>query len=46
MSTNPIAFATPLPGQDPLVFDFATSSISHEDLQPMAHTDQTPRNRY
>ena len=28
MSTNPLAFATPVAGKDPLVFDFATSSIS------------------
>ena len=32
-STNPFGFATPVDGADPVVFDFATSSISHGDLQ-------------
>ena len=32
-STNPFGFATPVEGADPVVFDFATSSISHGDLQ-------------
>lgn len=32
-STNPFGFATPVEGADPLVFDYATSSISHGDLQ-------------
>lgn len=31
--TNPIAFATPRSGEDPLVFDFATSALSHGDVQ-------------
>lgn len=33
MGTNPIAFATPVEGSDPLVFDFATSSMSNGDLR-------------
>jgi delta1-piperideine-2-carboxylate reductase len=32
-STNPFAFATPVAGADPVVFDFSTSSMSHGDLQ-------------
>ncbi|MGO2860463.1 MAG: Ldh family oxidoreductase [Brevibacterium sp.] len=32
-STNPFGFATPVAGADPVVFDFATSSVSHGDLQ-------------
>ena len=32
LSTNPLAFAVPLPGDEPLVVDFATSSMSHGDL--------------
>src|SRR5699024_6400920 len=32
-STNPFAFATPVAGGDPVVFDFSTSSMSHGDLQ-------------
>lgn len=31
--TNPIAFAAPRAGHDPLVFDLATSAISHGDVQ-------------
>ncbi|UOQ90531.1 Ldh family oxidoreductase [Agromyces endophyticus] len=31
--TNPIAFATPVRGASPIVFDLATSSMSHGDLQ-------------
>lgn len=41
MSTNPIAFATPVAGADLLVFNFATSLISHGDLQLMICKDQT-----
>ncbi|WP_026621534.1 delta1-piperideine-2-carboxylate reductase (plasmid) [Ensifer sp. WSM1721] len=32
LGTNPIAFATPVAGADPLIFDFATSNMSHGDL--------------
>ncbi|MBP2236492.1 delta1-piperideine-2-carboxylate reductase [Sinorhizobium kostiense] len=32
LGTNPIAFATPVGGSDPLIFDFATSNMSHGDL--------------
>lgn len=32
-STNPFGFATPVEGAPPVVFDYATSSISHGDLQ-------------
>lgn len=32
-STNPFGFATPVEGAPPIVFDYATSSISHGDLQ-------------
>jgi delta1-piperideine-2-carboxylate reductase len=31
--TNPIAFAAPRAGGDPLVFDLATSAIAHGDVQ-------------
>ena len=31
--TNPIAFAAPRAGHDPLVFDLATSAIAHGDVQ-------------
>ncbi len=31
--TNPIAFAAPRVGDDPLVFDLATSALSHGDVQ-------------
>lgn len=31
--TNPIAFATPVAGSPPLVFDFATSAMSHGNLR-------------
>ena len=31
--TNPIAFAAPRAGGDPLVFDMATSAIAHGDVQ-------------
>ncbi|WP_085026397.1 Ldh family oxidoreductase [Ensifer aridi] len=31
--TNPIAFATPVAGSNPLIYDFATSSMSNGDLR-------------
>lgn len=31
--TNPIAFAAPCAGADPIVFDLATSAIAHGDVQ-------------
>lgn len=31
--TNPIAFAAPCAGSDPIVFDMATSAIAHGDVQ-------------
>ncbi len=31
--TNPISFAAPIEGRDPLVFDMATSAWSHGDIQ-------------
>ncbi|KHK98831.1 hypothetical protein LK09_08110 [Microbacterium mangrovi] len=31
--TNPLAFATPVEGAPPIVMDFATSAMSHGDLQ-------------
>jgi len=31
--TNPIAFAAPIPGSAPLVFDFATTSMANGDVQ-------------
>lgn len=31
--TNPIAFAAPRAGADPLVFDLATSAVAHGDVQ-------------
>lgn len=33
LGTNPIAFATPVAGTDPMIFDFATSAMSHGDLR-------------
>ncbi|AYG57530.1 Ldh family oxidoreductase [Rhizobium jaguaris] len=33
MGTNPIAFATPVDGANPMIFDFATSSMSNGDLR-------------
>lgn len=33
LGTNPFAFASPVAGGPPLVMDFATSSMSHGDLQ-------------
>jgi len=34
--TNPFAFATPVAGQNPLVFDFATSALSNGDTRMAA----------
>lgn len=31
--TNPIAFAAPCDGRDPIVFDMATSALAHGDVQ-------------
>jgi len=31
--TNPIAFAAPVDGREPIVFDLATSALAHGDLQ-------------
>lgn len=31
--TNPIAFAAPCAGRDPVVFDLATSALAHGDIQ-------------
>lgn len=31
--TNPIAFAAPCAGRDPIVFDMATSALAHGDVQ-------------
>ncbi|MDW6023333.1 Ldh family oxidoreductase [Mesorhizobium sp. BAC0120] len=33
LGTNPIAFATPVAGKPPLIFDFATSAMSNGDLR-------------
>ncbi|MEP1768346.1 MAG: Ldh family oxidoreductase [Sulfitobacter sp.] len=33
LGTNPIAFAAPVDGQPPLVFDFATTTMAHGDIQ-------------
>lgn len=33
LGTNPIAFAAPVDGGDPLVFDFATTVMAHGDVQ-------------
>lgn len=33
MGTNPIAFATPVEGGNPLIYDFATSAMSNGDLR-------------
>ena len=37
--TNPIAFATPVAGRDPLIYDFATSAMSNGDLRLAARRD-------
>lgn len=39
--TNPIAFAAPRSGGDPLVFDLATSAIAHGDVQIAAREGKT-----
>lgn len=33
LGTNPFAFAAPVPGKAPLVFDFATTSMANGDVQ-------------
>lgn len=38
--TNPIAFAAPRAGADPLVFDLATSAMAHGDVQIAAREAQ------
>ena len=38
--TNPIAFAAPRAGHEPLVFDLATSAIAHGDVQIAARQGQ------
>ncbi|MNF67701.1 (2R)-3-sulfolactate dehydrogenase (NADP(+)) [compost metagenome] len=38
--TNPIAFAAPRAGGDPIVFDLATSAIAHGDVQIAARKGQ------
>ena len=38
--TNPIAFAAPRAGADPLVFDLATSAMAHGDVQIAAREGQ------
>ncbi|QOG21076.1 Ldh family oxidoreductase [Bradyrhizobium sp. SEMIA] len=37
LGTNPFAFAAPIRGEAPLVFDFATTSMAHGDVQLAAH---------
>ena len=39
--TNPIAFAAPRAGHEPLVFDLATSAIAHGDVQIAARAGHT-----
>ncbi|MFL1407179.1 Ldh family oxidoreductase [Marinobacter sp. M1N3S26] len=39
--TNPISFAAPRSGHDPLVFDLATSAIAHGDVQIAAKEGKT-----
>jgi len=39
--TNPIAFAAPCAGHDPIVFDMATSAMAHGDVQIAARAGQT-----
>lgn len=39
--TNPIAFAAPRAGADPLVFDLATSAMAHGDVQIAAREGQS-----
>ena len=39
--TNPIAFAAPCAGHDPIVFDMATSAMAHGDVQIAARAGQS-----
>jgi delta1-piperideine-2-carboxylate reductase len=39
--TNPIAFAAPCAGGDPIVFDMATSAMAHGDVQIAARKGQS-----
>jgi delta1-piperideine-2-carboxylate reductase len=39
--TNPIAFAAPCAGGDPIVFDMATSAMAHGDVQIAARAGET-----
>ena len=39
--TNPIAFAAPCAGSDPIVFDMATSAMAHGDVQIAARAGET-----
>ncbi|MEX2473787.1 Ldh family oxidoreductase [Marinobacter sp.] len=39
--TNPISFAAPRTGPDPLVFDLATSAMAHGDVQIAARQGET-----
>ena len=39
--TNPIAFAAPCAGKDPLVFDMATSALAHGDVQIAARASHS-----
>ena len=39
--TNPLAFATPVAGSRPLIFDFATSAMSNGDLRLAAKAKHT-----
>lgn len=41
LGTNPIAFAAPVDGADPLVFDFATTVMAHGDVQIAAREGRT-----
>lgn len=40
LGTNPIAFATPVSDAEPLIFDFATSTMSHGDLRIAAKAER------
>ncbi|MCT8166254.1 MULTISPECIES: Ldh family oxidoreductase [unclassified Pseudomonas] len=40
LGTNPIAFAAPCAGHDPIVFDMATSAMAHGDVQIAARSGQ------
>ncbi|MCA0921872.1 Ldh family oxidoreductase [Pseudooceanicola nanhaiensis] len=41
LGTNPIAFAAPIAGKAPLVFDFATTTMAHGDVQIAAREGRT-----